>query len=182
MFESFNPVLVCEWEFRHHKLCFNFQLRAVTFSAMSAAWLEEHVSNERNAKYSQREFRRYTRKRQLQNIVGNELIKCPCFDLCIPHSTKGPLAAYQGGWKDQFISRASADVRKDIGVLFRLCFFFIFHLWLHFILNFEPKSKGALSDRCWKTKTRTGSGAWDVTGCKYGPQSINTGEWQGHRQ
>lgn len=141
MFESFNPVLVCEWEFRHHKLCFNFQLRAVTFSAMSAAWLEEHVSNERNAKYTQREFRRYTRKRQLQNIVGNELIKCPCFDLCIPHSTKGPLAAYQGGWKDQFISRASADVRKDIGVLFHLCFFLSFTYDYISFSTLNPRAK-----------------------------------------
>lgn len=102
---------------------FSFQSRAATFSAMSAAWLEEHVSNEGNAKYRQREFRRQTRKRQLQNIVRNELIKCACFDLCIPHSTKGPLAAYQGGWKDQFLSRTSAEVRKDLGVLFRLWLF-----------------------------------------------------------
>lgn len=182
MFESFNSVHVCEWEFRHLKFYFSCQLRAVTFSTMSVAWLEEHVSNERNAKYSQREFRRLTRKRQLQNIVRNELIKCACFDLCIRHSTKGLLAAYQGGWEDQFISRTSAELHKDISVLFHSFFFFIFHLWLHFILNSEPQSKGALSYRCWKTTAWTGSRTSDVTGCKYGPQNINTGEWQGHRQ
>lgn len=177
---------LCEYEFRHPKLCFSFQLRAATFSAMSAAWLEEHVSNEGNAKYSQREFRRQTRKRQLQNIVRNELIKCACFDLCIPHSTKDPLAVYQGGWKDQFLSRTSAEVHKDLGVLFHLWFFnlllmtaFHFELWtqeqrcseLQMLGDWNRARQQGLGCQGMETgatehKHGRGAGSWAVnTGC-----------------
>lgn len=111
-------------------------------------------------------------KRRLQNIVRSELIKSACFDLCIPHSTKGPLAVYQGGQKDRFVSRTLAEVHKGMSVLFH-SHVLIFHLQLLFILNFEPKSKGVRNSGC---KRKAGvEQASGVTGHKYWPPTETKG-------